>query len=407
MPENPWYMMRKNPLLPDDWGDREGMIRRRERLNLVAWAINTLPYAFEVSRTVGPYVDRLVYEVRSRGDADMFCSAVTSMSTDFRHETIRAWTMTPEAFDAGGKVAVDVASCHVRRPSANVVCRFIEFLRDGSGAQTDEEMSQGWRDAQEVPCTLGVDSITGNPIYIKFGGSNGHLFVNAPRPDAEGLVDTALIQLSLVARPHSVHLVMGERQDDPLQRYKLLPQHVEVCSTKQALEKGLEELNRRRAALDPYGCGFEMFNWSSAEAPMRSRYHNCCSHGSAELGDSMRLMVISIPDVENLLKEDAGFAKHAIREIERSGARYGVHLAATMSLPGTYYRCHEDSTNSISFCRVNSLFKGDWSSWSELPIPGGMLLSPSCLNRSGSGLGFALDPMDEGTFKAIALRYCP
>lgn len=96
MPENPWYMMRKNPLLPDDWGDREGMIRRRERLNLVAWAINTLPYAFEVSRTVGPYVDRLVYEVRSRGDADMFCSAVTSMSTDFRHETIRAWTMTPK-----------------------------------------------------------------------------------------------------------------------------------------------------------------------------------------------------------------------------------------------------------------------------------------------------------------------
>lgn len=406
MPENPWYMMGKNPLLPDDWGDREGMIRRRERLKRVARAIGTLPYAFEVSRTVGPYGDRLVYEVRSRGDADMFCAAVNSMSLDFMSVTFRAWRMIPEAFDAGGKVVVDVASSHMRRLPANVVCRFIEFLRDGPGAPNDEAVSQGWSDVQAVPCALGVDLITGDPIHIRFGEFGGHLFVNGPRPDAEGLVDTALIQISLVARPHSVHLVMGERQDDPLQRYKLLPQHVEVCSTKQALEKGLEELNRRRAALDPYGCGFEMFNWSSAEAPMRSRYHNCCSHGSAGLGDPMRLMVISIPDVEHLLKGDVGVAKHAIREIERNGARYGVHLAATMSLPGAYCGCHKDSANAFSFCRVESL-PNDCSLRPELPIAGGMYWSSNSFDGDGSGLGLAFDPMDESTFKALALRYCP
>lgn len=392
MPENPWYMMERNPLLPDDWGDPEGMARRREWLDRVARAFGTLPYAFEVGRRIGPYACRLVYEARSKGDAIRFYRAVNSMSFDLMDVTFHAWRQIPEAFEGSGKIVVDVAPASVQRPPADVIQQFTSFLRERDSRRfaespVGESDNTGWHDPQEVPCVLGVEPLTGDPIHIRFEESCGHLIVGGPNPDAWGLIDTALVGLALGAQPYTVQLIVGERQDESLQTYRRLPQHVQICTARQALGKGLDELHRRKAALEGFGCGFTLFNWLSKEAPVRYCYDG-----------PMRLVVVAVPDSDALPAEDADFVERAIGTIIGTGARYGVHVAAVRHPLRTYY---DDSVSAFCFCPSGPLPEYSFMMTPQLRVDGGMIWTSSHYDQEASSIGVALAPMDEASLKRM------
>ena len=389
MPENPWYMMERNPLLPDDWGDPVGMARRREWLDKAARAFGTLPYAFEVGRKVGPYASRLVYEARSKGDAGRFCRAVNSMSLDLMDVTFHAWRQLPEAFEGGGRAVVDVAPVDVLRLPADTVQHFIEYGIDNDirliahcskGAQ---KLSVHYA-MESIPCIYGVDTLTGNPLYIKFSDFDRNLLVMGSRVESSGLIDSVLLSLSLLARPEMIQLILGERIGDSLKRYQALPQQVETCSPEEALERAVEVIEQRNQILDANEIDMLMFNYLSEREQARLGHPG-----------PMKMVVVSVADLNCLATDDTGRIKRLLDEIEELGSNCGVHLAATAPVDSAYVTAYDHFVH---------FYSGQQS----------MLPTAPCLPASGSITclqdgrwrnGLAFKPMYEGTFKRLVAQY--